>query len=248
MPKHKNCSKCGEKYPITFFYKDKRQPDGHRPDCKICKSECDKLYRERNKETIHKNQRKYYRKNADKIRERSKKWNINNPEKAKKNKRTWHVNNKEKVDFHRKKHLDENKEFYDEYQRTYKRNRYRTNLNCRIKSCLNKRLRDYVTDKNYPTLDYLGIPMKLFKKWIEFQFEDDMSWENMGKHGWSFDHVIPCDSFDFSNENEIMECYNWENLRPCWCSDNSSKGNRINKKLEALQKWKVNEFLKIYKL
>lgn len=221
-----------------------KKKDGLRPECKICKSKRDKEYKIRNKEKIKKIQKDYYQNNSEKIKERSKMWNQNNFLRAKETKRKWHVNNKGKVDELRAKHLEENKEFYKVYQREYQKRRYQEDTNYRIKCCMNKRLRYYIKDKNHPTLNYLGIPMEEFREWIEFQFEKDMSWKNMGKYGWSFDHVIPCDSFDLSKEEQIFECYNWKNLRPCWCSENSSKGSKIIKKIISLQEKKVSKFIK----
>ncbi|AGD92421.1 intron encoded hypothetical protein [Megavirus lba] len=40
-----------------------------------------------------------------------------------------------------------------------------------------------------------------------------MTWENHGSY-WHFDHVKPCASFDLSNDDEILKCYNWTNYQP----------------------------------
>ena len=243
MEEEKYCNGCSSYKTLDNFGKDKQKADGLRPECKTCKSKRDSIYRQNNKKKIKKIQKIYYDKNAGKIKHRSRVWYKNNLVKAKKSRRTWYDNNQDKVNALRAKHLAENKEFYKIYQRIYQRNRYRTNINCRVKACLNKRLRDYVKDKNLPTMEYLGIPMEEFLAWIEYQFEDGMSWKNIGKKGWSFDHVIPCDYFDLSKEKDIFECYNWMNLRPCWCPENSSKGNKIIPNLIYLQVERVDEFI-----
>ena len=65
----KICSKCGEKYPIENFGKDKSKKDGLRPSCKICKQKTDKVYREKNLEKVKKidlEYRKKHRKEANK--------------------------------------------------------------------------------------------------------------------------------------------------------------------------------------
>ena len=41
-----------------------------------------------------------------------------------------------------------------------------------------------------------------------------MTFDNYGE--WHIDHVKPCSSFDLTNEQEIYECFNWKNIRPCW--------------------------------
>jgi len=243
MNKYKLCTSCQTDKLLEKFSKDKQKKDGLRSECKTCKSKRDEVYRNKNKKKINEIQKKYYTKNSDKLKNKSKKWYHDNPEKAKKSRKEWHNNNKPRVDYLRAKHIADNKEFYKQYQREYQKERYRTNLNCRIKTCLNKRLRDYIKNKTLPTLEYIGIPMEELKFWIEYQFEEGMSWHNMGKIGWSFDHVIPCDSFDFSKTSDIFKCYNWTNLRPCWCSENSSKGNNIIPNLINLHEKKVNQFI-----
>jgi len=49
----------------------------------------------------------------------------------------------------------------------------------------------------------------------------------MGRY-WHFDHVTPCSSFDFSKENDILECYQWTNLRPLEAIENISKGSKVD--------------------
>ena len=46
----KICTKCGIKKELNDFYKDKYKKDGHRPDCKICINERQKVYQKNNKE------------------------------------------------------------------------------------------------------------------------------------------------------------------------------------------------------
>jgi hypothetical protein len=107
------------------------------------------------------------------------------------------------------------------------KDRYHTDIDYRIKSIMNKRIRDYIRSKTKPTLEFLGCSIEDFKLWIEYQFDSNMNWDNMGSY-WSFDHVKPCNSFDFSKENEILDCYNWTNLRPLKTTENSSKGSKVD--------------------
>ena len=69
---------------------------------------------------------------------------------------------------------------------------------------LRTRLRHLVKRKNEPTLEYLGISSGEYKKWIEYQFDDVMTWDNYGSY-WHMDHVVPCNSFNLENEEEIFE-------------------------------------------
>lgn len=52
-----------------------------------------------------------------------------------------------------------------------------------------------------------------------------MSWDNYGE--WEIDHIIPCDSFDLTKEEEQKRCFHFSNLQPLWWRDNRTKGNKV---------------------
>jgi hypothetical protein len=60
---------------------------------------------------------------------------------------------------------------------------------------------------------------------------------------WSFDHVKPCKSFDFSKETEILDCYNWTNLRPLKATENSSKGAKVDNIIIENHKKTLDSFI-----
>lgn len=66
------------------------------------------------------------------------------------------------------------------------------------------------------------------KIYLESLFMPDMTWENYGKHGWHVDHILPCASFDLTDETKIKECFHYSNLRPLWAKENWKKGFKIN--------------------
>lgn len=118
--------------------------------------------------------------------------------------------------------------------------RLRDRLNKRIQQAL---LTGNVTKRN-TTSNYIGCSIEFLKKWIEFQFTDDMSWTNMGK--WHLDHVKPCDAFDLTNDNDVLTCFNWKNIQPLWGHDNLCKSNKINEDLIAAQLQKALHFETTY--
>ena len=66
---------------------------------------------------------------------------------------------------------------------------------------------------------------------LESQFQAGMTWENHGSCAdgkWSIDHVEPCSSFTLGIDHfdEECRCFNFQNLRPLWSKENSSKGSR----------------------
>jgi hypothetical protein len=81
------------------------------------------------------------------------------------------------------------------------------------------------TCKSKRTRELLGCHQDDFKIYIEKLFLTGMSWENYGN--WHVDHIIPCDSFDLSTEENQRKCFHYKNLQPLWAADNLSKGCKI---------------------
>lgn len=75
---------------------------------------------------------------------------------------------------------------------------------------------------------YLGCSIYEFKKYIESQFTNDMTWSNHGSgvNKWQFDHIVGCNNFDLSKEEDRKTCFNFKNLRPMWGKDHQNKSTR----------------------
>ena len=223
----KICTKCNIEKDLNDFTNDKSKKDGKHSHCKQCKSLNDTKYKKNNIEKISENGKKYYQENSVKIKQKSKDWYENNKEHCAEIKREYNIKNKESIKLKKKQYNDNNKEWLKNYMNKYIKNKYKTDVNYRIKSIINKRLRDYIRDKTKPTLEYLGCSTELLKEWFEYQFDNKMTWDNMGTY-WHIDHVKPCSSFNFENNDEIFECYNWKNLQPLCKFKNMSKGSKID--------------------
>lgn len=59
---------------------------------------------------------------------------------------------------------------------------------------------------------YFGLPIFVFREWIESQFVGELSWDNFGS-SWQFDHVLPLSYFDFQNMEDMRLCWNFINIR-----------------------------------
>lgn len=74
---------------------------------------------------------------------------------------------------------------------------------------------------------YFGLDIKNIRKWIEFQFNEGIKWEDFGEK-WQFDHIIPVTYFDFSDESELRICWNFTNIALELYQKNKDRGNRID--------------------
>tara|TARA_R110000823_G_C15782297_1_gene485223 strand:- start:59 stop:832 length:774 start_codon:yes stop_codon:yes gene_type:complete len=93
----------------------------------------------------------------------------------------------------------------------------------RIKTALNRKNLNKCTT----TLKYIGCTAKELKHHLESQFKEGMTWENYGYEGWHIDHIKPISSFDLSDTDQQLECFNHKNLQPLWAEENLSKGAKF---------------------
>lgn len=216
----KICSQCKIEKSIDEFHKHQGK---HHPKCKACRKQYTDAYYIKNREKIlslnaeyrkdwkNKNpnyMREYYQKNKKHIIKKSKMWILNNLDK---------VNSPEQK--HRRKL----------YKKNYDRWKYKNDPTFRLIHSLRSRLNQLLKglNKSSHLLDMIGLSPSEFFAYLENQFEENMSWDNYGKNGWTIDHKIPCASFDHSNPEEIKKCWHYTNLQPMWYKDNIKKGNKI---------------------
>jgi len=74
--------------------------------------------------------------------------------------------------------------------------------------------RRYILEKQYTKqyAPFMGLDIETYRNYIELQFTDGLSWSNFGK-SWQFEHVIPMNYFDFSNDDDLVLCWNFINIR-----------------------------------
>ena len=121
-----------------------------------------------------------------------------------------------------------------EWENEYNKHRKSTDPQFKLKSLLRGRLLDALkrhtkggkVNKSHSALTLLGCSIDEYKLFLENKFTEDMTWENHGKV-WEIDHILPCDSFDLTNEEEQYKCFNYNNTQPLDKSLNRSKGNKI---------------------
>jgi len=79
--------------------------------------------------------------------------------------------------------------------------------------------------KSMRTMQLVGCDIPNFISHIESQFQKGMTWDNhgLGKECWHIDHIIPCNNFNLLREEDQKRCFNYQNLRPLWSTENVSR-------------------------
>lgn len=194
----KQCNKCLLNKPISDFYKDRL---GLRGQCK----ECCRLHRQQ-----------FYNDNKDWILERSKTYHQKHYPRRK-DKQQEKARLKSKTPEARQKNNERLK------ARREKDPTYRAVINLR-RRCLNALKGQY---KHGTTIKLVGCSTDELQKHLESLWQEGMSWDNYGLHGWHIDHIKPLSSFNLTDKEEQQKAFHYTNLQPLWAEDNLKKGNSL---------------------
>lgn len=230
----KVCTKCKVEKSLSEFHKSTR--DGYRSQCKPCKKDSDRRWRNDNKEKDLGIKKKWRKKNE----EYSSKYYEDNKEKISQYNKMYYLNNIDDIISSSKKYYEDNKEKCIEKSRDYynsiknseefrKRNsNYMKRLYRKIpyvfiqRNILKRHLKYINSEKITRTSDILGYTPLELKKHLEYLFKDGMNWENYGE--WHVDHIKPICKFDNSELPSVVNAL--ENLQPLWAKDNLIKGGK----------------------
>ena len=145
-----------------------------------------------------------------------------------------------KAEIYKKKHYKKNicQDCFITFEKDNCKNK---SLNYRIKKSLALRLRQF-TNKIDTTMNYIGCNIQYVREWIEYNFTEEMNWDNYETF-WSIDHIIPICKFDLTLEDEIYRCWNWSNLIPVPLLKNDQQTNNPFltlpfEKVEKIEKFK----------
>lgn len=92
------------------------------------------------------------------------------------------------------------------------------------KSYLHQQLKNSMLKKIDSTNKYIGCSIEQLKRWLEFQFKNDMNWTNKS---WQLDHIIPVSLFNLNDAFELKIAFNWTNIQPLYKKDNLQKYNNL---------------------
>ena len=214
MYKMKKCSKCKIEKGFDSFNKSKSNKDGLHYVCKDCRK------KERiNKDDIKNKNSEYYKNNKDILLTKNKEYRLKNKEKIKVQKKIYSELNKEHIQIKNKEYLPIRKEKIKQKRKTDK--------DFQLKEILRSKIHKLLKGLKSSYLKILNCDFELFKKWIEFQFEKDMCWDNLGKV-WQIDHILPIYQFNSLLEEDKNICFNWTNLQPLYNNENRSKYKNLH--------------------
>ena len=217
------CSKCNVEKSIKEFSFRKDTKKYHR-QCKVC-------FTTKNVD--------YYKENKEKIDAKNVAYRKENKEKIAAQRADYTQRNKEKIAAKKAHYYRENKEKIVAKNAGYIRNRYKNDETFRLIQKTRSRIYEALNGrgKSFQTRYILGISLDLYKKWIRFQMTPEMDFSNI-----HIDHVKPISSFDISNEDELLEAFNWINTQPLLKKDNLKKNKIFNPEEYENQFRKALEF------
>jgi uncharacterized protein YdiU (UPF0061 family) len=217
----KICTKCNTEKPLDNFAKDKNGKYGVKSKCKECIKNYMTGYNVNNQDKI----KEYNTINQDKISKWNKNHYINNREHYIEKNKQYGKDNPEVRRKATAKYLKSNPEYYNQYRR----NRYNTDPQFKLRIVLGNRLNEVLkkskTNKSSNIIVLLGCSLDEVKQHIENQFTELMFWDNHGIY-WEVDHIIPCDKFDLTDIEQQKQCFHYSNLQPLIKTENRQKSNK----------------------
>lgn len=228
----KKCTKCSQEKSYIHFYSDKSKKSGLSSWCKSC---------------VLKKQKIYQQENRDKIKQYRKRYNKENSEKISKSVKEYYIENKQDILAQCKEYRDKNKYKKRKRDRDYYRdNKKRIIKNVseyhkkrikeddlylfkhRIRTRISNSIKKGGYTKRSKTFEILGCDFDFFKEYIESQFKEGMTWNNI-----HLDHIKPMSSA--TTEQEVIDLNHYTNFQPLTPKANMSKNDKlITKQLKFL--------------
>ena len=180
-------------------------------DCKIVQPTTEFWYSKSMCITCNRRRGREYNK-SEKGKEIRAKWIADNQERMTELQAQWYQRNKEKRN--------------EEYNA-----RYHSDPAFRFKVLCKRKIQMAFDSKNLAksnkTIQYLNCDIPWLVKWFTYCFTPEMTLENHGAY-WHMDHVIPVNTFNLSDPEQVTLCFSWYNLSPLQANENMSKHDSIN--------------------
>lgn len=233
------CRYCNEIKELNShnFKVERRTKLGFDSVCRVCRRIERNTLRENNKEVVLEKEKQYretdkykqyhtayYSKNQEKLREQGRKNYVNNPIPYLNRSKEQKIRLGKQYNEYQKNYRRENKDKLNEYSL----NRYHTNIRYKLRGLIGGGIRKKLHGqiKECKSIEYIGCTWEFLIGYLESKFRDGMNWTNLGTL-WQIDHIIPCVSFDFNDNEQIKKCYNYTNLQPLLIHENASKQDKL---------------------
>jgi hypothetical protein len=200
--------------PLCEFDKCKTNKDGLHYQCKTCRKE----YNIKNRERKRLYNQAYFEKNKLDLLVKNKKYREENAEKIRIQKKGYRERMVQHIKMQNKKYLPIKKLKIKE--------RRKNDKNFQISEILRSKVNKMLKGRNTTYINIIGCDIVTLKSWLEFRFDNTMSWENLGSY-WQIDHILPINQFNFSRELDQKVCFNWTNLQPLLSSENRKKSDKL---------------------
>jgi len=213
-----------------YQYNEKNREEKNRASREYCRrNKIQRQVKAKQYYQEHKEEHKIYNtQHRDKILKYKKLWRKKNKERVRQTTIAYRIKNREKIREIDKRSRKKNAHKISERRRQ----KYRTDIHFRLRQKLSGSIRGILRKhgcrKSLKTMELLGCSIECFKKHLEDQFTDGMTWDNYGQYGWHIDHIKPCAAFDLTKPEEQKKCFNYKNLQPMWWPDNLKKNSIYN--------------------
>lgn len=187
---------------------------------RLMKNERTRRWKLENKDKVRAARKRHVKKYSEKIKKEAKKYREEHPE----YKKEWYKQHKVEAKEWWNNRSKEQKQAKAEYNKVWKKDRYKNNNNYKIRCIISSAVRRSLKGmkKGDSIKNILGYTIEELKEHLEHQFEDWMNWDNLGltankeKETWQIDHIIPVNTFNIKKigDEEFRKCWALDNLRP----------------------------------
>ena len=110
-----------------------------------------------------------------------------------------------------------------------RRIKYKDNIQYKIARRINGATYNVITraPKRSYMYELLGCNHDALVAHIASLFVDGMTWNNYGKDGWEIDHVVPLNTVDLTNMDDLKKVCHYTNLQPLFVKDNQRKAQHV---------------------
>jgi hypothetical protein len=212
----KFCIACKQNLELENFRSSSRTADGLQTKCKNCAKEA----AFRSKELYHSNTEYRNKKNVASL----KKYHSDpafkeklNKQRTENQKKQYHSDPAFKEKLNKQRSINLLKQYHNDPK---------IKVHINISSQIRSSLKDGKQGQSWESI--LGYTLADLMTHLELLFEEGMNWDNYGE--WHIDHRMPKSWFNFETvyDVEFKKCWDINNLKPMWGSENIAKGNKFS--------------------